>query len=262
MKKTLLLFIIFPFLNFNAQEEMFSTVTCKYLLVSLLDTTDVNSKFEEITTLQIGDNVSLFRSEKKYLSDSLSMVIADRSFDEAKGGVVKLNLKDVPKSKYKSEVLRVNDDVKVYSNLLNNYFHFSPKNLCKWEIDNETKVISGYNCRKASGIYGNKILTAWFTYDVPFPEGPYNFKGLPGLIVEVYDDKGYNHFVLVSLKNVKSTLNPIERSIETTFEKFDKKRKEVMADPFSHFKNRITNIDNKYAETINKNARKRNNFID
>jgi GLPGLI family protein len=43
----------------------------------------------------------------------------------------------------------------------------------------------------------------FFAADLPFQEGPYRFHGLPGLIVELYDEQNDYHFNLVRTENLK-----------------------------------------------------------
>lgn len=58
-----------------------------------------------------------------------------------------------------------------------------------WKIVDSVKTINGYNCYKAlSENFRGRSYTAWFTYEIPVPFGPYKFNGLPGLILEIYDD--------------------------------------------------------------------------
>ncbi len=67
-----------------------------------------------------------------------------------------------------------------------------------WEITTESKTISSYLCYKAilkisfvnrKGVSGIHTITAWFAPSLPFPFGPKNFYGLPGLILELYENK-------------------------------------------------------------------------
>lgn len=67
-----------------------------------------------------------------------------------------------------------------------------------WEITTESKTISNYLCYKAilkisfvnrKGVSGIHIITAWFAPSLPFPFGPKNFYGLPGLILELHENK-------------------------------------------------------------------------
>jgi len=57
-----------------------------------------------------------------------------------------------------------------------------------WELLNETKDIKGFKCRLAKTITDtNDTFFAWYTEDIPIPDGPFRFKGLSGLILEVYN---------------------------------------------------------------------------
>ncbi len=59
----------------------------------------------------------------------------------------------------------------------------------QWKLTDETKTIAGYSCKKATSSttkMGRKQnLTAWFCEDIPIDDGPGDFNGLPGLILEV-----------------------------------------------------------------------------
>lgn len=99
----------------------------------------------------------------------------------------------------------------------------------KWKMEGETKKIGNYTCYKATAsipvdqsnllnfkpkkgaeeemkkkteseqrstnfmdmveMPKEKIITAWYTPDIPVSQGPENYWGLPGLILEVSDDK-------------------------------------------------------------------------
>lgn len=63
-------------------------------------------------------------------------------------------------------------------------------NACRdWKITNESKIIKGYKCLKAttSTIINNENLmtTAWFCPTLAYQFGPKGFEGLPGLILEL-----------------------------------------------------------------------------
>lgn len=60
----------------------------------------------------------------------------------------------------------------------------------KWKIHNEKKTIGKYNCLKATALVsadnGKDInISAWFSPEIPFAYGPFNYSGLPGLILEL-----------------------------------------------------------------------------
>lgn len=59
----------------------------------------------------------------------------------------------------------------------------------KWEILPEMKNFGELKCQKAICKYKGRIYTAWFAISIPYSNGPWKFSGLPGLILEVSDDK-------------------------------------------------------------------------
>lgn len=58
----------------------------------------------------------------------------------------------------------------------------------KWEITNDTKTIMDIDCVKATGYFRGRKWIAWFTTTYPYNIGPLEFQGLPGIIMEVYDE--------------------------------------------------------------------------
>ena len=79
----------------------------------------------------------------------------------------------------------------------------------EWELTNDTKKIGGYNAKKAilTEIVQRRVISfnntenqevtrtdsvkmeAWFTPEIPVSQGPDEFWGLPGLIMEMSDGK-------------------------------------------------------------------------
>jgi GLPGLI family protein len=55
----------------------------------------------------------------------------------------------------------------------------------KWTISKVSKLILNYSCYKAKGIYKNKEYEAWFCPELKHSDGPWKFRGLPGLILSV-----------------------------------------------------------------------------
>jgi GLPGLI family protein len=120
----------------------------------------------------------------------------------------------------------------------------------KWELVNETKNIGNYTCFKAifneeyttqtinddneiEKVTKERTTTAWYTPEIPVNNGPNDFHGLPGLILEINDGQ-------LTLVCSKIVMNPKEKIAikeptkgkEVTQKKFDeivdKKTKEMM----------------------------------
>ncbi|NRR92657.1 GLPGLI family protein [Winogradskyella undariae] len=70
-----------------------------------------------------------------------------------------------------------------------------------WVITEESKKIGEYVCYKATTQnFRGRNYEVWFTYDIPVPTGPWKFHGLPGLILEVHDDK---NIINITFNNIK-----------------------------------------------------------
>ncbi|MCT2561924.1 GLPGLI family protein [Chryseobacterium herbae] len=232
MKLIYITFLLF-FGLIHSQEIDSSRIECKYFTKFLIDTTDISTSKEEMTSLLIGDRISLFKSDAKATFDSLSRNNVAESM--RKGGNIVIDFSNIPKAYFIQEVLYKKNKATIYDKILKNVFAFESQNKINWKLIDETKTISNYICKKAVGKYGKRIVTAWYTQEIPFQEGPYNFKGLPGLIVEAYDDKNFYHFILKSLKKINKPIIPIKDCIETDYTKFSKKRHDFKEDPIGAF---------------------------
>ncbi len=62
----------------------------------------------------------------------------------------------------------------------------------EWKLYDETKVVLGYTCKKATTITfktgRTQNITAWYTEEIPISDGPKDYGGLPGLILEMEID--------------------------------------------------------------------------
>ncbi len=94
----------------------------------------------------------------------------------------------------------------------------------KWEITNETKKIGDYSCKKA--ILKDKNIIAWFTNEVPSNEGPREFYGLPGLILEVKTNTKKIKATDIKILKEKIKINPPAKGKKITSEEFKKIQKE------------------------------------
>jgi GLPGLI family protein len=65
-----------------------------------------------------------------------------------------------------------------------------------WSISNEFKMIGKFQCRKAFCKFNGRNYIAWFTFEIPLKDGPWKFYGLPGLILEISDEKNEYVFKL------------------------------------------------------------------
>ncbi len=76
----------------------------------------------------------------------------------------------------------------------------------QWNIDNEHQNILGYKATKATTTFGGRSWTAWFTQELPLSDGPYKFRGLPGLILEIISDDGDYKFSFKGLEKIEKDI--------------------------------------------------------
>lgn len=226
------------------------------------DTLSRDNPIEEDLSLLIGDNQSLFKSTKKAVRDSVAYAIGKKSFDNPTNGVVILDMKTVPNVNFKSEVYLHDGQQTVYKELLRNRFSY-PEDAINWHIENDTKIIASYSCRRATGRYKGRNYIAWFTSSIPMPDGPYTFKGLPGLVIEVYDEKEYISFSLISFKKVQKPIVLMKDTANTTYTTFHKARQNFLNNPAGTFSIQTgLTVKPNDVSRINGTIKKFNNYID
>ena len=134
---------------------------------------------------------------------------------------------------FKNKNFEKSDDLYVYQT-------YDPM---KWSLSNETKMADKYLLQKATTSFGGRSWTAWFCKDFPYNEGPYKFRGLPGLIFEMYDSKSQFKYSILESKLFDTTYDTagfIEnyagtKPLEVTEQMVQKKKLEKFNDPFNDF---------------------------
>lgn len=146
----------------------------------------------------------------------------------------KLNLSDI-------EIHDLNSpNYDTYELLQFDIIHLKSVDKQKWKLSNEKKMIGQYNVQKAETNWGGRHWTAWFAEEIPFPEGPYKFHGLPGIIMELSDSKGNYNFKLVKSKNFPETVKHpffLKRAVLIPREKYVKTKMMYYNDPLAFLKN-------------------------
>lgn len=108
-----------------------------------------------------------------------------------------------------------------------------------WTILPETKTIESFKVQKATTTFGGRNWIAWFTNDIQIQDGPYKFCGLPGLILNVGDEKGDHIFNLVGITKLNGEpllMDSSKKEIFLTKEKFNQLWNEYKKDPAKNIK--------------------------
>ena len=188
MKKLyLILFILI--INFSfAQTKQFI-----YDYISVPDSTKKNSLESEIMVLNINKEKSEYFSLNRYITDSTLL-------DGKKKGFVLMP----PNKKMSND--RVNkivnsNHIEFFTQVGFTKYTVDEIMNFKWKLYPEYITIFNYKAQKATTEFGGRKWTAWFAKEIPFQDGPYKFKGLPGLILKIEDETKSNSFELKGIKN-------------------------------------------------------------
>ena len=220
---------------FLAQLSMAQTSRFVYQVTMKSDSTDKANATIENARLDISPEKSLFYGEGRIKRDSVMQRMREtRNFD-----------------RNAMQNLRSSIDYIVEKDLIKNITYFKTRlgrdqytyeedRKMDWKILPETVKIGEYEAQKAETTFAGRKWYAWFTQDIPFQDGPYKFKGLPGLIIKVEDANGDYSFDLQQSKKITEFPNFDNRGgnpIKVKRADFEKQEKLYRKDPVSFVTN-------------------------
>ena len=212
-----------------------------YKVVFVEDTLKREKKTEAQCVLEIGRHGSSFMDLYQLAWDSLSDAVTRRKgsmmelFTEGAGLVKKIKWRIVLLKGYPEGTDRHQQEVP----LTGRYEYECPSPSFDWQIGEETKEIMGYTCRKATCHHSGRDYTAWYAEDIALSDGPYIFRGLPGLIVAIASDDGEYAFKLNGIQEEITFSSPIFL--------YDKKVQKYSREEVRKI---VRNISENYSETI------------
>jgi Protein of unknown function (Porph_ging). len=231
----------------NAQTTLdTSYVECKYSFTFMKDTLEnVKTVQDPSMILQVGRNYTKFYSYSEFVSDSVMHSLSLAEQEKLLAGGMFDFMQKYPRG----------ESYKIYKNLSENKITFTDKKIMEkmryyepipkqdWEILDETKQISGYECQKATCSFRGRDYVAWFTSEIPVNEGPWKFSGLPGLIVKVHDTKEHYDFELYSVQKIKKDIVFGEEYPEISRADYVRITRSLIKNPFAGQDVTITNLD-------------------
>ena len=211
-----------------------------YDLTWQIDSTNSESIQNETMVLFIGDEISRFSSEGQYIADSIKEAYKDRertqqSFNEMRSKMPMSALNFYVFKRQNSAQVSFTEKI-----VKDNYRYIQDIDDLNWEILPETKEVAGFVAQRAKASFSGRDYTAWFTTEIPISEGPYKFRGLPGLILEISDNDDYYTFKLNGFKELNDEIsiefNP-ENYLEVSRERFLQIKQEYAENPFIKMEN-------------------------
>lgn len=200
--KFLLLLLVFNFIFLSAQHE--AKLEVRYNMKFIPDSTNKAKVGTFDVILLCNENESLYYSPdaKKYYD-----YLYKKTSEMSNGKISLGSLPSYPKMRgnvYKNgNVITATLPVSKY-----NYSFEEPT--LNWELQKETKIINGMKCNLAKVTTDtNDTFFAWYTQQYPFSEGPFRFKGLPGLIIKIYNLNNTIEIDAVEIKKSSEMIEPI-----------------------------------------------------
>lgn len=235
MKKKLAIVL---FASVLSQLYLAQTTRFIYQATMKSDSTDKENPVTEIVRLDISPEKSVFYGESRLKRDStIQRMRETRNFDRNaiqnfRSSIDYIIEKDLVKN------------ITSYKNRLGrDQYIYEEDRKIDWKILTETVKIGEYEAQKAETLFAGRKWYAWFTQDIPFQDGPYKFKGLPGLIVKLEDEKGDYSFDLQQSKKIAEFPNFDSRGgnpIKVKRADYEKQEKLYRKDPVSFVTNSFT----------------------
>ena len=182
---------------------------CLYRYVYLNDTLTGKTK-NDLLVLQIGTRISKCFSHYSNQVDSLSALpngdmIIGKMINDAmnngefmRGNYPHKRLKTYIYKNYPEGRMTVTDGL-----ILQDYCYVDSLHTQTWTMGDSTREVLGYTCQQATADFRGRRWTAWFATDIPVSDGPWKLGGLPGLILDAYDEGQQHVFTAVGLERVK-----------------------------------------------------------
>lgn len=221
------------------------------------DKTDLNSTDYEDMILLINDEKSYFMSRTTFQKDTLFTKHRPSSIAEAMEA-----RKKFPKNRVKFEIEKnkVDNINSYYEKVFTTTFRAKyKKDIISWKLINEKRTINGYVCRKAETSFAGRNYKAWYAEELPISDGPYKFQGLPGLILEVTDDKKEHSFIMNGLEKKPIEYAPSHKNVvEANMKEIQAGRANLM----NNIKNSGFNVSPEMMQIAKENLTKANNHIE
>ncbi len=237
----ILFFFVLGFISSSFSQD-FLNVKHKFPEVNVIDTAryriyykhfmedknaTINKEVNKETCLLVGDKVSLYKDTSGCLLDSLNSNIELRNASitgmDFLNKCVSLNAGPAP-GLYRFH--EKNDSILEEGILTINFNYYrdaAPE--INWNIGEERKEIEGIPCRIATTHLYGRDWTAWFAESIPVFEGPWKLTGLPGLIIEAYDNNREHEFELISFSPCSvPIINYVEKGDQLTRKQMIKER--------------------------------------
>lgn len=233
----LILLLLWPYLSLQAQTPLSvdpytfkgildtTRVRVVYQLTYIIDVDKPQQKKTQELELLLGKRYELFRFDKEGFDKGFSVPNGSELNIPGYGLAASVFLFDRYSGQRQTFIKGVAPSTLSYT---------TEDTSLQWSLRPETKEILGHTCQKATVQYLGRSYTAWFATSLPISSGPWKLRGLPGLILEVSDERGEYQFDAVLIeeepKNATLILSISDRYIVTTRRKVNEALRRIHKD--------------------------------
>lgn len=225
----------------------------RYSFVYLSDTT-MPAETESMI-LFLGKNTSVYKSYDRMFADSVVLAQIESYKNAPPGTPMKIGVAGMKRGSGSAVYKDVaNNKMLRQENFIKDYIIDDAMPAINWNMASETKNIQELVCQKATGSFRGRNYTAWFTTQLPYSNGPWKLGGLPGLIVEAYDDEKQVVFKFESFENVGHRKIPIAlpaEHVRATAKEYKQLRELADKDREGFMKSRMAEMQNSNATAGN-----------
>mgnify|MGYP003582439063 CR=1 FL=1 len=170
------------------------------------DSNKTDSFKQEWMYLDINKKGSKYYSKSAFESDSIINESIKKQMASGMKSISVSRNRQGGEVSYEVEKTYPDYKISLITNIGNDTYKVSEDRPINWKISTEKKKIGEFQTQKATTHFAGRNWIAWFTTDVPIQDGPYKFSGLPGLIVEIADEKNSHKIELKGLKKITETV--------------------------------------------------------
>ena len=255
MVQKIIISIFILFISFIKAQKSFQTEYEARYTLDYKNMNTSNSKSQKTTFILLMNNKeSYFKSMNVYVEDSLKYY---KKLKETGDAVKDFQTFSKFSCEYPENIGTTNGKIYVTTPISRAFVNYEETNNIVWKLTNEFKTIGGIRCQKAITTKYGRNWIAYFNPDIPLNFGPYKFNKLPGLIVELYDDKdnfNYKLYKFIKRKGICQFANSYKNLKSVKKEKVYQWRKNLFLE--TDFSEVLKDSDPETIKQLNRNSRK------
>ncbi|MBV8325018.1 GLPGLI family protein [Chryseobacterium sp.] len=194
-------------------------------------------KEDMLLTIDAKSQKSIFQSRGKTVNDSIYRAINSEP-NPSSSFISNLEQKLIPYSFYGKIIKNPAENSYLsIESVMRNLYKVPYQFNTTWTLLPGTKKILKYECKNASIEFAGRKWIAWYSSEIPLTDGPYKFRGLPGLILEISSVDGDYTYTLRGLQKSAPSSNLIlPKAIAVNTKELMKLKENTAKDPAASFR--------------------------